>query len=261
MNKETGHLIWEMTDSTWNETFYHDKVLLEGIEEEGPYRALVDVNTGAVLWKENFFDATYPVYRNGVLYFCNPKENTLVSIDIWTGEPYWCYVYGETLTGLTISKDRIILVLFNKKENFLDSVVVLDTKGSEIWTYTYSRKVAWEFGYTVTCIPSEDTLFLIREGGFIQTFKDGDNLWETEVRGTQITSFNMYEEEIYISANDGKIYCLKSGTGEILWIFAAADELTAFPEDVYIYVSTIEDGLLFVATSEGSLYALSVEEG
>ena len=260
LNKETGHLIWEMTDNTWNEAFYHDKVLLEGIEEEGPYRALVDVNTGAVLWKENFFDATYPVYQNGVLYFCNPKENTLISIDIWTGEPYWYYVYGETVTGLTINKDRVILVLFNEKENLLDSVVVLDTKGSEIYTYTYPRKITWEFGYTVNCIPSEDTeaLFLIREGGFIQAFKDGDNLWETEVRGTQITSFNIYEEEIYISDNDGKIYCLNLDTGKILWIFAAADKLTAFPDNIYVYVSSIEDGLLFVATSEGSLYALSI---
>jgi outer membrane protein assembly factor BamB len=65
----------------------------------------------------------------------------------------------------------------------------------------------------------------------------------------------VYEENIYLSANDGNIYCLNPETGKILWVFRAEHVLARFPDDVWISLSEIEDGLFFVATGEGNLYA------
>ncbi len=258
LNKETGAKIWDITDDTWNEKFYDDKILLESFGE-GPdsYHALIDSNTGEILWKENLFDVVNPVYHEGVLYYSRPKENILVSTVVKTLNENWSYAYSKTLEYFEVFDDKILLVLFDRK-GFLDSLVLLNMNGSLAWNYTYPGEVEWGFGFEAESILHEGILFIVREKGVIEAFntENGDKLWETEVRGTQITSFDIYEERIYIAANDGNLYCLNQDTGTILWVFAAENGLSMYPEDVHIYVSSIEDGFLFVATMDGTLYAV-----
>ncbi|MBU7048391.1 MAG: PQQ-binding-like beta-propeller repeat protein [Theionarchaea archaeon] len=258
LNKETGAKIWDITDDTWNEKFYDDKILLESFGE-GPdsYHALIDSNTGEILWKENLFDVVNPVYHEGVLYYSRPKENILVSTVVKTLNENWSYAYSKTLEYFEVFDDKILLVLFDRK-GFLDSLVLLNMNGSLAWNYTYSGEVEWGFGFEAESILHEGILFIVREKGVIEAFntENGDKLWETEVRGTQITSFDIYEQRIYIAANDGNLYCLNQDTGTILWVFAAENALSMYPEDVHIYVSSIEDGFLYVATMDGTLFAV-----
>jgi outer membrane protein assembly factor BamB len=258
LNKETGEKIWDITDDTWNEKFYDDKILLESFGE-GPdsYHALVDSNTGEILWKENLFDVVNPVYHEGVLYYSRPKENILVSTVVKTLNEKWSYAYSKTLEYFEVFDDKILLVLFDRK-GFLDSLVLLNANGSVAWNYIYPEEVAWGFGFEAESILYEKRLFFVREKGVIEAFntEDGDKLWETEVRGTQVTNFDIYEQRIYIAANDGNLYCLDPDTGTILWIFAAENGLKTYPEDVHIYVSSMKDGFLYVATLDGNLYAV-----
>ena len=101
--------------------------------------------------------------------------------------------------------------------------------------------------------------FVFRQGGYIDAFsiRDEEKVWEAEIRGTQIINVATHEDNIYISANDGRIYCLDLKTGNILWQAVTEYALLAFPETVYVY-ATLGDGLLFVATSGGNLYAFSL---
>lgn len=259
LHRETGELLWEITDDTWNETFYADTILLEGLSKDGPYHALIDTHTGETLWKGTLFDIKNPVYHEGVLYFSRVTDGKFGSLDVHTMEE-WSYWYGKPLAYVDVFEDRILLVFFNKEGKSLDSLLVLDLDRFTLWKYTYPKGIPWEPGYSMSSSMSEGTLFISREGGIIEAFnaEDGEKLWETEVRGTTITSFEVYNEKIYVSANDGRLYCLEVETGEISWVFAAEHALVAFPEDALVYVSLIEDGFLFVATIDGNLYAFSV---
>lgn len=256
---KTGDVIWEITDDTWNEEFYEDKILLEGFKDDS-YRALIDSKTGTVIWKENLFTVTHPLYHAGLLYFSRPAESTFVCMDVQTKEEVWSYLYGKTLGHASILEDKILLVLFDRKEQYLDALVVLNLAGEEMWVYVYPERIMWEFGYTVMSARSEDTLFVTREGGILEAFsmENKENLWAIEVRGTRITSLQVYEDKIYLSANDGRIYCLDPEKGDILWMVAAENELAQFPGGAQVYVSPIEDGLFFVATIDGNVYAFSV---
>ncbi|MBU7018073.1 MAG: PQQ-binding-like beta-propeller repeat protein, partial [Theionarchaea archaeon] len=203
------------------------------------------------------FDVVNPVYHKGVLYYSRPKDNILVSTVIKTFKENWSYAYSKTLEYFEVFDDKILLVLFDRKQ-FLDSLVLLNMNGSVAWNYTYSEEVEWGFGFRAESILHERILFLVREKGIIEAFntEDGNKLWEIEVRGTQITNFDIYEQRIYVAANDGNLYCLNLDTGAVLWIFAAENGLKMYPEDVHTYVSSPEDGFLFVATGDGILYAV-----
>lgn len=259
LHKETGEILWEITDDTWNEKFYSDTILLEGLKEGDSYHALIDAKTGETIWKENLFEVKNPVYHDGVLYFSRVTDGTFVSVEVEPMEE-WSYWYGKTIVYFEVFEDRILLVLFDKEGQFLDSLLVLDLNKSTLWKYTYPQEVLWEFGYTIDSSLCEGTLFISREGGVIEAFdaENGEKQWETEVRGTEITSFDVYEENLYISANDGRLYCLKIESGEILWEIVTENGLVAFPKGACVYVSPIEDGMIFVATIGGHLYAVSV---
>jgi len=258
LHKETGEILWEITDDTWNEKFYSDTILLEGLKEGDSYHALIDAKTGKTIWKEPLFEIKSPVYHDGVLYFSRITDGTFVSVEVETMEE-WSYWYGKTIVYFEVFEDRILLVLFDKEGKFLDSLLVLDLNKSTLWKYTYPQKVLWEFGYTIDSSFCEGTLFISREGGVIEAFdaENGEKQWETEVRGTEMTSLDVYEGRIYVSANDGRLYCLELETGKISWVIVTENGLVTFPEGALVYVSPIEDGLLFVATMEGILYAVA----
>lgn len=258
LNRGTGDLIWELTDDTWNEKIYDDKILLESLRNDRSYYRLIDGRTGEVIWEENAFEVKYPVYRDGVLYFLRVAENAFVSMNV-KNRKEWSHSHDNTLGHVEVFKDRILLVLFDSERMVLHSLVLLSNTGSEIWEYIYPEKITWEFGCIMNGKLLGGILFIVREGGIAEAFdvENGEKLWEIEAKGTEITGFEVFEKRIYLSANDGRLYCLDE-TGRILWIFAAEDELAKYPDDALIYVSQIEEGFILVATADGNLYALSV---
>lgn len=262
LDRETGKKIWEITDDTWNEEFYDDKILLGGRGEDmNPYYALVDMKSGEILWKENLSAIQNPIYDGGFLYFSIPREGRIVSLDIKNREQAWTYLYVKSLGCLKVSGEKIVLLQVDSMKESLYSLTLLDKKGSKIWEYLYPEGSTWLSDTGTDFKFFETIVFFLREGGIIQAFKteNGDLLWEIEVRGTEVTSFEIYENRIYVSANDGYFYCLDSETGSILWKFDTENGFTAsvFSKE-YIYVSYIGDHSVFVATKEGHLFAFSL---
>ena len=260
LERETGQLIWEITDDTWNEEFQEDKILFAGFGEDyESYYALADIGSGEVVWKENFFDIWRPVYHEGVLYFCRPQENAFVSVDVETTTENFLYVYDLPLREVRILDHAVVLVLTDEHEEFIQSVVVIEPEELDIQKYTYPHTMRWESDSEVGFKIYQERIFFVRENGFMEAFalENGGLIWKTEVRGTQITNFHVYENRMYLSANDGKIYCLNLKNGKILWI-AVIQELIQYPGGAFVYIPVIEDRLLVAITEEGGLYAFSV---
>ena len=260
LTRETGELIWEISDNTWNEQIYDDTLLFSGIGKEQSYYALLNIETGDILWKEDLFEIQHPIYHKGGLYFGRPAEEWLMYVDVTldTIEEIWVYPYDTNdLLYATGSGDFIFLLFYDDEKELLDTLVVINTKEMDTWRYTY--KIPLKCDAIVDIKVYQDMAFVFRQGGYIDAFsiRDEEKVWEAEIRGTQIINVATHEDNIYISANDGIIYCLDLKTGNILWQAVTEYALLVFPETVYVY-ATLGDGLLFVATSGGNLYAFSL---
>ncbi|MBU7024847.1 MAG: PQQ-binding-like beta-propeller repeat protein, partial [Theionarchaea archaeon] len=235
-----------------NEAIYNDVVLYAGLQEQSePYYTLLDSNTGELLLQLPLYTVRHPAYSEGVLYFFD-EEGALTSItleDMAETDLFWTVYPVESMN---ILKDNIVLVL--KNESGTQSVIMLHTNGLRKWEYTPKNN-----NPISQILLNEKRMFLIQEGGIIQALdaETGEQLWIREVRGTEITSFYQYEENIYVSANDGYIYCLSAETGIIQWYFIAQNELDVYPDKVSLSVTSSE-GYLLVVTPKGILYLLSL---
>jgi outer membrane protein assembly factor BamB len=251
LEKEHGNVLWEISSDTWNETVYNDVVLYAGLQEPSePYYTLLDSNTGEPLWSEPLYTVQHPVYSEGVLYFFD-EEGALTSITLENMAETDLFWTVYPVEFMDILGDSIVLIL--KNESGLQSVITLHTNGLRKWEYTPEND-----NPISNIILNEKRVYLIREGGIIQALgaETGEELWIREVRGTEITFFYQYEENIYVSAGDGYIYCLNAETGIIEWYFAAQNELEIYPDKVSLSVTSSE-GYFLVVTPKGVLYLLS----
>lgn len=257
LKRETGELMWEIMDDTWNEEFYEDRILFSGRNGDESYCALANYE-GEILWKETDSTISSPHYSEGVLYFSRPRERILFSLDVESGRQEWSYVYENTLRYYKVFRDGVLLVLSDEENKFLDSLVLLDRKGRTVWEYEYPAQSRKILGYEVDVLVSSGNIFHVEEGGIIDAFdeKTGEKLWETEVRGTEIESFQVYGGHVYVCANDGRVYCLKIWNGDTAWM-QVTENVVVYPENEIAWPSLMEDGLFFVATLGGNLYAFS----
>lgn len=262
LNPKTGELMWEIPDDTWDEQIYNGTLLFSGIgKDHKSYYALLTIGSGEILWKEDLFEIQHPIYHKGALYFGRPAEKWLMYVDVTTLEEIqeiWFYPYDENDSLLYARGfgDFIILLFYDDEKELLDTVVVINTAEMDTWKYTYTVPLERD---SITIKAYQNIVFVLRQGGYIDAFsiKGEEKLWETEIRGTEIINFDVHENKAYVSANDGRIYCLDLKTGDILWSAVTEYELLVFPEPVHVYI-TLGDELLFVATVGGNLYAFSL---
>ncbi|MFQ5891924.1 MAG: PQQ-binding-like beta-propeller repeat protein, partial [Candidatus Methanofastidiosia archaeon] len=220
--RESGKKIWKTTDKASYVRFYGDKILFKGYGRKiWSYYALMDINSGKIIWKEKTLGIKYPVYYDGFLYFGKFDEHKLVSVDVEKMEEVWSYDYGKRLGYFEPFEDEILLLIFDDEEKTLDKLVFLDKNGLEIWEYHFPENIRWTYSHKANVEIFQDMVFLLRKDGFIEAFDKGtgEKLWKTEVRGSGITSFQIYEEKIHISASDGRLYCLELESGKVIWEF------------------------------------------
>jgi outer membrane protein assembly factor BamB len=254
LNAHTGNVIWEITENTWNEKIYDDTLLFAVLGEDTTYYRLTNILTGEVLWEEDFFEIQCPIYHNGIIYFLRPKDRFVFQYTIETGEEVWLYPYSPAVQKMEKVKDNLLLIQYNEKDN-ITGITLLDIKKAEAWNYAY----AWPIpsNNPVFATHYQNTLLIGRDPGVIEAFDitNGDLLWRTEVRADHITSFFVHENNIYITATDGRIYCLNE-YGTIVWRYTVQHELDTYPESPYVYISCVEDGFIFVIT-ENRVYTFS----
>jgi outer membrane protein assembly factor BamB len=256
LNTHTGDVIWEITENTWNEKIYDDTILFAVLGEDTTYYRLINILTGEVLWEEDFFEVQYPVYHNGAVYFLRPKDRFVFQYTIETGEEVWLYPFAHAVQQVEMVGNHLLLIQYNESQGSITGITLLNIKNIDAWNYTYAQPVQSDNPLFVTHY--QNILLIGRDPGVVEAFdmENGTLLWRNEVRGHHITSFFVYENNIYITATDGRIYCLNE-YGTIVWRYTVEHELQTYPESPYVYISIIEDGFIFVIT-ENRVYVFSV---
>lgn len=257
---ETGKKLWEVDESLPSVTFYSDKIIAEAIGDDFKfYYTLIDIDSGAILWRERTSDITQPGYYSGIFYFGRKEESTLSAVNTETMEVIWEYKYGKTLHDRKAFDKGILLITYDRKEKVLDRLIFLDWKGSEMWEHLY-ESITWTSLDEAHIEISGNKVYFLR-GGFMEAFDmyGGQKLWETEVGGSEIGDMRMYQDRMYFSADDGRIYCLDLVSGEIIWEFYTGSE-SGLSKKEPPYISEISDNMLYVVSEEGRLFAFSVSE-
>lgn len=310
LRAETGDKTWEITGNLYLLDIFDGKVLYKVRRLSGSFDffyTLVDVDSGDVIWEKDSSefvmwdsDITNWSYDEGILYFDEEEKGAFAAVDTETMEEQLLYSHEKFTSGYDPGlllqyckafEQGILLYFleFGEKEwpmsTWSTRIVFLDKTGSVLWEHHYDENsvgflysVSFLFIYDLMYNPVEgaeifqDTLYVWRRGGYIEAYTtNGEKLWESEVRDS-IKSFHMYDNRIYVAANDCKLYCLDADTGEILWELVLCDSHCVIhidETDIHythyscicdhpVYVVESEDGVFLIIT-EGMLTAVSVE--
>lgn len=269
---KTGKEVWKISGDFSRINLFDDKIFIEVNTDNGGYFALVDSNTGTILWKQDSSPLRYCLYNDHILYFDNWREGRLIAFDTATRKE-WSYTYERKLPEghrTHLYRDRcqqgILLTILEEGINkFETDMVYLDKTGSILWEYHFDEVL---FPINEECTVFQDVLFLRKlEGGFVQAFniKNGKKVWENEIRG-YIESFQIFGDRLYIAADDCRLYCLDVYTGQILWELVICDihciiHLDTGYEcdcdrDIYDIIVEVRDGIIYVAV-KGVLFAVA----
>ena len=263
LDADTGQKIWGITMIVYNEEFYHDKIVVWGKNTDGDkYCALVDIESGDIIWKGMDDDNPFTAYYDGTLYYNICAESRVVSVNTSSMEEGWSYTYEKNLGHIEVFEDGVCLLLFDADEKVLTKFVYLDKNGSKVWESSLIEKEIYWYYLAAHVEMVEDTLFFIHVGT-IYAFdaRTGKHLWDYEVQGIPVRSFELYGKRIYVSADDCRFYCL-SLTGVLVWVYEIDEEFKYFflGFHQYVYPSEIVDNMIFIASTEGNICALSLVE-
>jgi outer membrane protein assembly factor BamB len=286
LDKKTGEKVWEAEGVASLEVMNGDMILY-GKFAGADYWIVLDGNTGEQLWKDGYWEIDHTVLSEGKVYYRVREENVVTCRDVQSSEEIWTFDYNAPmyarpkeesdsstapkkrfLSSLEASENGILLSTYVRKsltsgrEFFMDAIMFLDLNGAVIWSYYYPPEtVQYDECQATQFRVIQDKVFFTYDKGIMEVFdlKTGKKLWETEVRGTGILDIEI-SENVYTYANDGRIYCLDMDTGRILWLFETEKDFAEFSDDFEpIFASGISDGLIFVATKYGNVFAFSLD--
>jgi outer membrane protein assembly factor BamB len=97
----------------------------------------------------------------------------------------------------------------------------------------------------------------------------GNVLWQFKTGGAIVARPTLHGSSLYVPSDDGHLYKLKEESGQLQWQFdmGGSDIKRAFPNgkdavyDYYASSATISDGLVYVGSANGKLFALDEESG
>jgi outer membrane protein assembly factor BamB len=255
----TGNIMWSIPHTIEAVTLSHNEVFVEAHDKNRFYYAVVDINTGNILWNKLQHGIIHPVYDNGVLYYS--KEGKFIAMDINNHQEIWSYTYvkkvlehempsSHILLGQKIYENNIFLLVprFEEKE-FEVHMVFLNKDG--IVTAEYIPETLIKEGSTPGIEIVSDTIYLLIRNGFIEAFnaQNGQKLWVTEIRGPEIRTFQRYKDRLYVSDFE-RVYCVDSKTGVIEWVFNIRKEFDHTVPVSFVYVSEVND-VIVVGTPSG----------
>jgi eukaryotic-like serine/threonine-protein kinase len=247
----------------------------------------LDAFTGEVIWK------LYKEFGAGPFDYCSIAYGNLYAVDTgaFTGGISALLCFGptkdwpmflgnseHTATGYGGPVNMTINWKFATKGQVISSPAVVNgkvffgsadknwycinaTTGQKIWNFTA--------GFRIRSSPAvvDNRMYTGADDGFVYCLnaETGQQLWKTATPGTILTVNTEYADEfrsspnvannnVYVGSLDGKLYCLKAGSGSIAWTIQTTGPIISTPTLVN------NDGLYF-ATLDGFVYKVNADTG
>jgi len=252
-----------------DQLYIYNNIIKPEEEYVKEYDVVVDLNTdkwvvnSPAITEDSIIIATGKTDNDGT-------KNYVIALDKTKpkNEPDWEFVYDEDIcysSSPVVADDKVFITswsgdpdIFQSNEN--NKVIALDlSSGSQLWEYdlpagSFSTPAIYKNMVFVGCSKKRgDSLFAL-------DIESGDKIWSKSVGAIGEASPVVYNDTVFVMSKFWgkiKLTALSADNGSVLWtkfvcysIFASADSTPAVYDDV-----------LYVASPNGRVFALDVEDG
>ena len=222
---------------------------------------LIDSNTGKKEWKKNFlvqFSRPPLIFKNKV--FAVSDDNQTFCLNLKNGEIIWNHIGNlEEVSIIGGSKpaaiDNTVVLSYSSGEIYaLDendgSLIWFDNVGSSNY---FSRSALNDIQSPLSIVNNKVYSPTFSDKLLVYDLNDGSKIWELKI--SSINQVTISGEALYIIDTLGKLLCLDSKTGKLLWSVQLKTNYDG--EEIRWYGPLLTSNKLLVANSFGTILSLS----
>ena len=222
---------------------------------------LIDSNTGKKEWKKNFlvqFSRPALIFKNKV--FAVSDDNQTFCLNLKNGEIIWNHIGNlEEVSIIGGSKpaaiDNTVVLSYSSGEIYaLDendgSLIWFDNVGSSNY---FSRSALNDIQSPLSIVNNKVYSPTFSDKLLVYDLNDGSKIWELKI--SSINQVIISGEALYIIDTLGKLLCLDSKTGKLLW--SVQLKTNDDGEEIRWYGPLLTSNKLLVANSFGTILSLS----
>ena len=222
---------------------------------------LIDSNTGKKEWNKNFlvqFSRPPLIFKNKV--FAVSDDNQTFCLNLKNGEIIWNHIGNlEEVSIIGGSKpaaiDNTVVLSYSSGEIYaLDendgSLIWFDNVGSSNY---FSRSALNDIQSPLSIVNNKVYSPTFSDKLLVYDLNDGSKIWELKI--SSINQVTISGEALYIIDTLGKLLCLDSKTGKLLWSVQLKTNYDG--EEIRWYGPLLTSNKLLVANSFGTILSLS----
>ena len=222
---------------------------------------LIDSNTGKKEWKKNFlvqFSRPALIFKNKV--FAVSDDNQTFCLNLKNGEIIWNHIGNlEEVSIIGGSKpaaiDNTVVLSYSSGEIYaLDendgSLIWFDNIGSSNY---FSRSALNDIQSPLSIVNNKVYSPTFSDKLLVYDLDEGSKIWELKI--SSINQVTISGEALYIIDTLGKLLCLDSKTGKLLWSVQLKTNYDG--EEIRWYGPLLTSNKLLVANSFGTILSLS----
>ena len=222
---------------------------------------LIDSNTGKKEWKKNFlvqFSRPALIFKNKV--FAVSDDNQTFCLKLKNGEIIWNHIGNlEEVSIIGGSKpaaiDNTVVLSYSSGEIYaLDendgSLIWFDNIGSSNY---FSRSALNDIQSPLSIVDNKVYSPTFSDKLLVYDLDEGSKIWELKI--SSINQVIISGEALYIIDTLGKLLCLDSKTGKLLW--SVQLKTNDDGEEIRWYGPLLTSNKLLVANSFGTILSLS----
>ena len=222
---------------------------------------LIDSNTGKKEWNKNFlvqFSRPPLIFKNKV--FAVSDDNQTFCLNLKNGEIIWNHIGNlEEVSIIGGSKpaaiDNTVVLSYSSGEIYaLDendgSLIWFDNVGSSNY---FSRSALNDIQSPLSIVDNKVYSPTFSDKLLVYDLDEGSKIWELKI--SSINQVTISGEALYIIDTLGKLLCLDSKTGKLLWSVQLKTNYDG--EEIRWYGPLLTSNKLLVANSFGTILSLS----
>ena len=221
----------------------------------------IDSNTGKKEWKKNFlvqFSRPALIFKNKV--FAVSDDNQTFCLNLKNGEIIWNHIGNlEEVSIIGGSKpaaiDNTVVLSYSSGEIYaLDendgSLIWFDNVGSSNY---FSRSALNDIQSPLSIVDNKVYSPTFSDKLLVYDLDEGSKIWELKI--SSINQVTISGEALYIIDTLGKLLCLDSKTGKLLWSVQLKTNYDG--QEIRWYGPLLTSNKLLVANSLGTILSLS----
>ena len=251
-----GKDVWSYTTGgkVFSSPEVSDGLLVVGSSDNFIY--CLDAKTGSLVWKEAAAKSVLgsPAIYNGIVYI-GASDNVFRAINLKSGKVVWSYsgIKGFVEAKPWVDRDGVYI------GDWANMLYAFDPKNGKLqWTWTnskgrmYSPAAVWP-------VKTNGRIFIVtpERVSYAINARNGKELWKA-AGGREAIGLSEKGDKYYIKTMQDTVIALstKGRRADIIWKSHIGYGYEIAPSPI-----TVADGLLFVPTDKGYIYALNEKDG